>query len=122
MDQLYRKNSRGEDPAEWAGALVEMFQFCCRADLSDGSWSVIKEEDFGLPEADGKTFFDAMRLYSESHVFLEDRGDFVRKLSKEYITANNACGDYKEWSGLPLYHGSGPSICRRRYELTQTVI
>lgn len=88
MDQLYRNNSRGEDPAEWAGALVEMLQFCCRADLSDGSWSVIKEDGFGLPESDGKSFFDAMRLYSESHVFLEDRGDFVRKLSKEYITAN----------------------------------
>lgn len=88
MDQLYRNNSRGEDPAEWAGALVEMLQFCCRVDLSDGSWSVIKEDGFGLPESDGKTFFDAMRLYSESHVFLEDQGDFARKLSKEYITAN----------------------------------
>lgn len=88
MDQLYRNNSRGADPAEWAGALVEMFQFCCRADLSDGSWSVIKEDGFGLPESDGKSFFDAMRLYGESHVFLEDQGDFIRKLSKEYITAN----------------------------------
>lgn len=88
MDRLYRNNSRGEDPAEWAEALVEMFQFCCRADLSDGSWRVIKGDGFGLSDSDGKTFFDAMRLYGGSRVFLEDQGDFLRKLSKEYIAAN----------------------------------
>ncbi len=64
MDQLYRNNSRGEDPAEWAGALVEMLQFCCRADLSDGSWSVIKEDGFGLQESERNSFSDAMRMYS----------------------------------------------------------
>lgn len=88
MDQLNQNASR-EETSEWADALTEMFQFCCCVDLTDGSWNVMKERD-GVDRRDlhGLPFFDAMRTYGEEHVFLEDKGEFVGKLSRDYIAAH----------------------------------
>lgn len=98
MDQLCRNGVRGDRESDWADVLVEMFQFCCCADLSDGSWRMIKETDeFSPPARDGQTFFDAMRLYGEERVFREDQSEFALKLSKDYILAQ-LCGDVRSYS------------------------
>ncbi|MCM1333894.1 MAG: response regulator [Bacteroides sp.] len=87
-EELIELKDREERYEKWVRALGEMYHIRCYIDLMTGTHETIKENDpsdASIPE--GGAFIDAIRAYCNANVFVEDRGEYFKKLSPEYIAS-----------------------------------
>lgn len=88
-EALSYAREREEQYVKWVRALGETYHIRCYIDIADGTHETIeKRGSFEVSIPQEGSFSDALRVYGERNVFVEDRSEYLKKLSAEYIAAH----------------------------------